>query len=75
MKDEAVKREKRGYDPYSAVTFLLIGLGLGVVFGMVFNPKRKRAVRAEGINSRLSRVSKPQEEAKERGSNRLGVRM
>ena len=65
VKDEAVKSEKRGYDPYSAVTFLLVGLGLGVVFGMVFNPRTKQGVRAERINSRRSRVCEPQEEAKE----------
>jgi hypothetical protein len=67
LKDEAVKSEQRGYDPYSAVTFLLIGLGLGVVFGMVFNPKTKQGVTPAGINGRRSRVCKPQEEAKERG--------
>ena len=67
MKGEIMKSEKSGYDPYSAVTFLLIGLGLGEVFGMVFNPKTKQGVTPAGINSRRSRVCKPQEEAKERG--------
>ena len=66
MKGEMMKSEKNGYDPYSAVTFLLIGLGLGAVFGMVFNPKTKQRVRPEGINRRGPRSMQPQEEAKER---------
>jgi hypothetical protein len=66
MKGEMMKSEKSGYDPYSAVTFLLIGLGLGAVFGMVFNPKTKQRVSPEGINRRRPPGTQPQEEAKER---------
>jgi hypothetical protein len=65
MKGEIMKSEKSGYDPYSAVTFLLIGLGLGAVFGMVFNPKTKQRVSPEGINRRRPPAMQPQEEAKE----------
>jgi hypothetical protein len=66
MKGETMKSEKSGYEPYSAVTFLLIGLGLGAVFGMVFNPKTKQRVSPEGINRRRPPGTQPQEEAKER---------
>lgn len=62
MKDEMMKSE---YDLYSAVTFLLIGLGLGTVFAMVFNPKTKQRVRLEGINGRRAPGVQPQEKAKE----------
>jgi len=65
MGGEIMKSEKSGYDPYSAVTFLLIGLGLGAVFGMVFNPKAKQRVGPEGINRRRPPGMQPQEEAKE----------
>jgi hypothetical protein len=57
---------KIGYDLYSAVTFLLIGLGLGTVFAMVFNPNTKQRVRLERINSRRAPGVQPQEEEKER---------
>ncbi len=66
MKGEMMKTAKNEYDPYSAVTFLLIGLGLGAVFGMVFNPKTKQRVRPEGINSRRPPGVQPREEAKKR---------
>jgi hypothetical protein len=66
MKGEIMKSEKSGYDPYSAVTVLLIGLGLGAAFGMVFNPKTKQRVGLEGINRRRPRGMQLQEEAKVR---------
>jgi hypothetical protein len=66
MKGEMMKSEKSEYDLYSAVTFLLIGLGLGAVFGMVFNLKTKQRVRPEEINSRRPPSVQPQKEAKER---------
>jgi hypothetical protein len=71
MKGEMMKSEKSEYDLYSAVTFLLIGLGLGAVFGMVFNPKTKQKVRLQGINSRRPQGVQPQEEA---SGVRFGVR-
>jgi hypothetical protein len=36
-----VQRMKREYDLDSAITFLLIGLGIGSVLGIVFNPKQR----------------------------------
>jgi hypothetical protein len=66
MKGEMMKSEKTGCDPYSAVTFLLIGLGLGAVFGMVFNPNTKQRVGPERINRRRPRGMQLHEEAKER---------
>jgi hypothetical protein len=71
MKGEMMKSEKSEYDLYSAVTFLLIGLGLGAVFGMVFNPKTKQRVRLQGINSRRPQGVQLQEEA---SGVRFGVR-
>ena len=65
MKREMMKSEKIGYDLYSAVTFLLIGLGIGTVFTMVFNPNKQQRVRLEGINSRRAPGVQPQEEAQE----------
>jgi hypothetical protein len=66
IKREMIKNEKIGYDLYSAVTFLLIGLGLGTVFAVVFNPNTKQRVRQERINRRRAPGVEPQEEAKER---------
>jgi hypothetical protein len=39
---EKGQRMKREYDLDSAITFLLIGLGVGSVLGIVFNPKQNR---------------------------------
>jgi hypothetical protein len=38
---------KSEYDLYSAITFLLVGLGIGSVLAVVFNPKQRAAL--EGI--------------------------
>jgi hypothetical protein len=40
---------KSGYDLHSAVTFFLVGVGVGSVLALVFNPKHKVAF--EAINS------------------------
>ena len=57
-------RSKNEYDMYSAITFLLVGLGIGSVLAIVFNPKQR--VPPEGINSwRLSRLQ-PRRDAEER---------
>jgi hypothetical protein len=57
-------RNESEYDMYSAITFLLVGLGIGSVLAIVFNPKQR--VPAEGINSwRVSRLQ-PRREAEER---------
>jgi hypothetical protein len=34
---------KSEYDLYSAITFLLVGLGIGSVLAIVFNPKQRVA--------------------------------
>jgi hypothetical protein len=49
------------YDPYSAVTFLLLGLGIGAVVAIVCKPTMRQTVRAEGINS-WHRGVRPQKE-------------
>jgi hypothetical protein len=41
---------KSEYDLSSAVTFLLIGLGLGSVFTILFGPSTEPGRRPEGIN-------------------------
>jgi hypothetical protein len=42
-----VRRMKSEYDLHSAVTFLLVGLGVGSFLAIVFNPKQR--VAPEGI--------------------------
>ena len=42
---------RSGYDVHSAVTFFLVGLGVGSVLALVFNPRHRVAL--EAINSRL----------------------
>jgi hypothetical protein len=42
-------RNKSEYDLNSAITFLLVGLGIGSVLAIVFNPKQ--TVAPEEINS------------------------
>lgn len=54
------------YDLYSAVTFLLVGLGVGSVLAIVFNPKQRVAL--EEINSWRTAGLQPQKEAKERAA-------
>ena len=55
---------KSEYDLYSAVTFLLVGLGIGSVLAIVFNPGQRVAL--ERINNWRTAGMQPQEEAKER---------
>jgi hypothetical protein len=55
---------KSEYDFYSAVTFLLVGLGIGSVLAIVFDPGQR--VAPAGINSWRTARMPPQEEAKER---------
>jgi hypothetical protein len=61
-----VQRMKSEYDLYSAVTFLLVGLGIGSVLAIFFNPKQRVAL--EEINSRRTAGLQPQKEAKERAA-------
>jgi hypothetical protein len=37
---------KSEYDLYSSITFLLVGLGIGSVVAMVFNPRQRIAPEA-----------------------------
>jgi hypothetical protein len=48
MKNEMTKSE---YDLTSAVTFLLVGLGLGSFLTTAFGPRTKLTGTPEGINS------------------------
>jgi hypothetical protein len=53
-----------GYDLYSAITFLLVGLGVGSVLAIVFDPKQ-RVAPAEIDRWRMS-GSQSRTEAEER---------
>jgi hypothetical protein len=48
MENEMMRSE---YDVTSAVTFLLVGLGLGSFLTIVFGPRTKLEGRSEGVNS------------------------
>ena len=52
------------YDLNSAVTFLLLGLGIGAALGIAFNPKQN--VAPQGINGRRMFGLQPRREAEER---------
>jgi hypothetical protein len=54
------------YEPYSAVTFLLLGLGIGTVLALVCKPGMRQRVEPEGINSWRSPWSQPKEEGNRR---------
>jgi hypothetical protein len=56
---------KNEYEPYSAVTFLLLGLGIGTVVALVCNPKMRQGVELERINSWRTPGSQPREEVEE----------
>jgi hypothetical protein len=54
---------KSGYDLNSAITFLLVGLGIGSVLSILFNPKPKQRGAPEEINSwRMSGLRREAEE-------------
>jgi len=53
------------YEPYSAVTFLLLGLDIGTVLALVCNPKMGQRVKLEGINSWRTPGVQPQDKAEE----------
>ncbi len=52
------------YDLNSAITFLLVGLGVGSVLSIVFNPKRR--VAPEKIDRWRMSELRPRREAEER---------
>jgi hypothetical protein len=66
LQSGAAMRNENEYEPYSAVTFLLLGLGIGTVLALVCNPKMRQRVGPEGINGRRAPAVQPQEEATER---------
>jgi hypothetical protein len=51
------------YDLSSAITFLLVGLGVGSILAVVFNPKQRVAL--DGINSGSAPGFQPRREAEE----------
>ncbi len=55
MESEMIKRE---YDLSSAVTFLLVGLGLGSLLAIFFSPNTEPGHRPEGINRWATKRSK-----------------
>jgi hypothetical protein len=57
-------RNKSEYDLNSAITFLLVGLGIGSILAVVFNPKQRAA--PEEINSWRVSELRPETEAEER---------
>jgi len=57
-------RNESEYDLYSAITFLLVGLGIGSLLAIVFNPKQRIA--PAGIDSRRTSGLQPRREAQER---------
>jgi hypothetical protein len=61
MKDA---RNEGEYDLYSAITFLLVGLGIGSLLAIVYKPKPRLAPE-EISNWRMSRLE-PRREAEER---------
>jgi hypothetical protein len=54
------------YDPYSAVTFLLLGLGIGAVLTIVCSPQMREAGRLERMSSRRASWLQPQREQNRR---------
>ena len=42
--------EKTEYDLYSAVTFFLVGLGVGSILALVFNPRQRVALKGDQYN-------------------------
>jgi hypothetical protein len=63
MENEMMKSE---YDATSAVTFLLVGLGVGSFLTMVFGPRTKLDGTSEGIGRSWSPSGKQPEAAQVR---------
>jgi hypothetical protein len=53
---------KSEYDLYSAITFLMVGLGVGSVLAIIFNSKERVALEGGWRNAGLH----PEEQAEER---------
>lgn len=54
------------YEPNTAITLLLLGLGIGTVVALVCNPRVRERVELEGINSWSTPRTQPQSEGEER---------
>jgi hypothetical protein len=52
------------YDLYSAITFLMVGLGIGSILAVVFNPKQKDGL--AGVSSGSAPGVQPRGEAEKR---------
>lgn len=59
------------YEPYTAVTFLLLGLGIGTVVALVCNPKLRQGAKLEGIN----RWRTPGAQQQQEGANQRNQRV
>jgi hypothetical protein len=57
---------KSEYDLSSAITFLLVGMGIGSILAVVFNPKQRDA--PEEINSWRRSELRPRRKAEERAA-------
>jgi hypothetical protein len=58
--------KKSEYDLNSAITFLMVGLGIGSILAVVFNPKQRDA--PEEIDSWRMSELRPRREAEERAA-------
>jgi len=69
-REREVRPVKSEYDLNSAITFLLVGLGIGSALAMLFDPKQRVTLegieRDKGIDSWHTARLHQQEEAKER---------
>jgi hypothetical protein len=65
MKDATMKP---GYDVDSAITFLLVGLGIGAVLALVFNPKMEQRVMRDRINRWRTPRTQLREEARQQAA-------
>jgi hypothetical protein len=54
------------YEPNTAVTFLLLGLGIGTVLALICNPSERQQVELERIKSRSIPRAQPQTEGENR---------
>ena len=64
---------KSGYDLYSAITFLMVGLGIGSVLAIVFNPKQRVALEGiKAVNGWRTAGLGPEEEAEAQERIRAG---
>jgi hypothetical protein len=61
---------KSGYDLHSAITFSMVGLGIGLALAILFRPKQRIAPEGlegiDGWHTAGSQPPRPQEEAKKR---------